>query len=86
MTHETFGMRVLKIEGGTTTIFLLAQERNRGFLLRKGFKDRVMATKAKDRVDHPKVGDISRSLASQYKVHVSIATSLDTRDVITPQR
>ena len=57
---------------------LLAQERNKGVLLHKGFKDRAAAIKAKARLDHPKVGDISGSLSSQCKEHVSIATSLDT--------
>ena len=80
--HETSEMRVLKIRGGRANLLLLTQERNGGVLLRKGFKDRVAAIRAKARVDHPKVGDISRSQASQYKEHVSITTSLDTWDRI----
>ena len=72
MTHETSGMRVLKIREGIANL-LLTQERNRRVLLRKGFRDR-----AKARVDHPKVGDILRHLASQCREHVYIATSLDT--------
>ena len=43
----------------------------------KGFKDRAVATKAKPRVNHPKMGGNSRLLASQSRGHVSIATSLD---------
>ena len=78
MTHETSRMWVLKIRGGRANIFLLAQGRNRGVLLRRGFRDRVVAIRAKARVDHPKVGDISERLASQYREHVSIASSLDT--------
>ena len=50
-------MRVLKIRGGRANLLLLAQERNRGVLFRKGIR-------AKARVDHPKVGDISGRLAS----------------------
>ena len=70
-------MWVLKIRGRANLI-LLAQERNRGFLLYKGFKDSAATIRAKAKVDHPKVGDISRRLASQCREHVSIATSLDT--------
>ena len=49
-----------------------------GFLLCKGFKDKVMAIMAKVKVDHPKVGDISGCLANRCRGHVSIATSLVT--------
>ena len=69
---------MLKIRGGRANLLLLAQERNRGVILYKGFKDRVAAIRAKARVDYPKVGDISRRLASQCKEHVSITTILDT--------
>ena len=71
-------MWVLKIRGGRANLLLLAQERNIGVLLRKGFKDRATAIRAKAKVDHPNVGDISMHLASKCKEHVSIATSLDT--------
>ena len=64
MMHKTSGMWVLKIRGGRANLLLLSQERNRGVLLCKGFKDRVAAMRAKARVDHPKVGDILRRLAS----------------------
>ena len=43
---------------------LLAQERNKGVLLSKGFRDRTAAIKAKARVDQPKVGEILGRLAS----------------------
>ena len=78
MTHETSGMRVLKIRGKRANFLLLAQERNKGVLLCKGFKDRVTAIRAKVKVDHLKVGDISGCLASQCREHVSIGTNLDT--------
>ena len=64
MTHGTSGMRVLEIRKERANLFLLAQERNRGVLLCKGFRDKAAAIKAKARVDHPKVGDISGHLAS----------------------
>ena len=75
--HGTSGMRLLKIRGRRANLLLLGQERNRGVLLHKGFRDRAAAIRAKVKVDHPKVGDISRCLASQYREHVSIGTSLD---------
>ena len=78
MTHKTSRMQVLKIRGGRSNLLFLAQERNRGVLLCKGFKDSSVAIRAKATVDHPKVGDISGRLASQCRGHVSIATSLDT--------
>ena len=59
-------MLVLKIRGRRANlIFLLARERSRGIPLRKGFRDKATAIRAKDRVNHPKVGDILRRLASQ---------------------
>ena len=48
-------MQVL-VERGRRTSFLLARERSRGFLLRKGFKDRVVAPRAKVGISHPKMG------------------------------
>ena len=45
---------------------------------RKGFRDKVAANRAKARVNHPRVGETLRILASQGRGHVSIATSLDT--------
>ena len=71
-------MQMLKIRERRANLLLLAQERNRGVLLCKGFKDKATAIRAKAKVDHPKVGDISRCLASQCREHVSIGTSLDT--------
>ena len=47
-------------------------------MLRKVFKDRAMATKAKARINHPKMGDTSGLLANQGREHVSNATNLDT--------
>ena len=67
--HRTSNMRLLKIRGGKANLFLLAREISRGLPLYKGFRERV---------NHPKVGDILRRLASQCREHVSIATSLDT--------
>ena len=76
--HETSGSWVVKIREGRANLSFLAQERNRGVLPYKGFRDRATAIRAKARVDHPKVGDISRCLARQCREHVSIATNLDT--------
>ena len=59
-------------------ILLLAQERSRGLVLLEGFKDRVVAIRAKARISHPKMGVTSRILASQGKEYVSSATNLDT--------
>ena len=79
MTHETSGMWVLKIRGRRVNIlFLLARGRSKRLLLRKYFKDRVVATKAKARADHLQVVDLSRLIASHGRGHVSIAINLDT--------
>ena len=69
MTHGAFGMLVLKKRGVRVNLFLLAQEKSSGLLLREGFKGRVAAIRAKARL---------RLLASQGRGHVSIATSLVT--------
>ena len=74
-THRASRMRVLKIRGMRANLLFLAQGRSRGLLLRKGFKDRAAAIKAKARVNHPKMGDTSRLLASQDRGHASISTS-----------
>ena len=58
--HRAFGMRVLKIRGRRANLLLLTQGRSKGLLLRKGFKDRAEAIKAKARVNHPRVGETSR--------------------------
>ena len=69
---------MLKIRGRRANLLLLPQGRSRGLLLRKGFRAKAAAIKAKARINHPKVGDTSGLLASQDKEHVSIATGLDT--------
>ena len=69
---------MLKIRGRRAILFLLAQGISRGLLLRKGFRDRVVAIKAKAKVNNPKMGDTLGPLASQGRGHVSIAMSLDT--------
>ena len=56
----------------------LAWERSRGLLLHKGFRDRAATTRAKAKINHPKMGDTLELLASQGKECVSSATSLDT--------
>ena len=76
-------MRVLVIRGRRTDRLLLAWERSKGLLLRKGFKDRVTAPRAKARISHPKMGGTLGLLASQGKGCVSSATSLDTLDEIS---
>ena len=49
-----------------------AQGRSGGLLLRKGFRDRARTTRANARVNHPKMEDTSRLLASQGRGHVSL--------------
>ena len=71
-------MRELLIRGRRANFLLLTQEKSRGLLLRKGFRDRVVATRAKAWVSHPKMGDTSRLLAIQGREGVFSATSLDT--------
>ena len=71
-------MRVSEIRGGRANLFLLAQGRSKRLILRKGFRDRAVAIRAKARVNHPKMGETSRLPDKQGRVHVSIATSLDT--------
>ena len=71
-------MRVLVIRGRRVNSLLLARERSRGLLLREGFRDKAVATRAKARISLPKMGDTSMLLASQGRKHVSSATSLDT--------
>ena len=46
--------------------------KNRGLLLCEGFGDRVVATRAKARISHPKMGDTSRLLASQGREFVPV--------------
>ena len=78
MTHKASGMRVLRIRGMRANLLLLAQGRNRGLMLYEGFRDRVVAIRAKAKISHPKMGDTSKLLANQGRGHVSSATSLNT--------
>ena len=71
-------MGVLVLKGRRVNPLSLAQKRSRGLLLHEGFKDRAEATRAKARINHPKMGDTSGLLASQGRECVSSATSLDT--------
>ena len=65
MTHGASGMRVLVIREKRVNSLLLAPEKSKGLLLRKGFRPRVAATRAKAKISHPKMGDTSGLLASQ---------------------
>ena len=56
---------------------LLALGRSKRLLLHTDLRDRVVTTKAKAKVNHPRVGDALELLASQGRECVSIATSLD---------
>ena len=56
----------------------LALGRSRRLLLRNDLRDRAVATKAKARVDHLQVVDLSGLTANQGRGHASIAISLDT--------
>ena len=71
-------MRVLRIREMRVNLLLLVQGRRKGLLLRMVFSDRAVDIRAKVKVNHPKMGGISRLLASHGKGHVSITTSLDT--------
>ena len=71
-------MRVLVLIERRTNRLLLARERSRGLLLRKGFRDNAGAPRAKAGISHPKMGGTSGLLASQGRECVSSATSLDT--------
>ena len=64
MTQGASRMQVLVIRGRRLKPLLLARERSKGLLLREGFKDKVMTTKAKARINHPKMGDTLGLLAS----------------------
>ena len=67
---------MLVIKERRVNSLLLAQERNRGLLLNKGFRGRVAAIKANARIGHPKMGDTLGLLASQGRGH---ATSMRPR-------
>ena len=67
---------------GRKVNLLLAPRRSRRLLLHTDLKDRAVATKSKAKVNHLRVGDTSRLLASQGRECVSIVTSLDTSDEI----
>ena len=66
-----------KIRGTRVNLFLLTWGRSRRLLLCKDFRDKAVVTKAKVRVDHLQVADISGLIANQGKGHVTIAISLD---------
>ena len=77
MTHGVFEMRMLVLRGKRVNSLLLSWERSRGLLIFEGFRDRAMATKAKARISHPKMGGTSRLLDKHGRECVSRATSLD---------
>ena len=54
-------MRVLVIIERRTSRLSLTRERKRGLLLLENFKDRAVATRAKARINHPKMGGTSCS-------------------------
>ena len=71
MTHGASGIRASKIRGMRVNLLILIQRRSRGLLLRRVFRDRVAAIKAKAaairakvRVNHSKMGGISGMLVS----------------------
>ena len=76
MTHKESGMWVLVIKGRRVNSLLLAQERNRGLLLREGFKGKVAVIRANAKIGHPKMEDTSGLLANQGRGH---ATSMRPR-------
>ena len=78
MTQREFEMRVPVIRGRRTSYLPLARERIRGLILLEGFGDKVVATRAKARINHPEIEGTSGLLASQGRECVFSATSLDT--------
>ena len=67
---------------GKKANLILASGRSRKLLLHTNLRDKAMATRAKAKFNHSRVGDTSRLLASQGREHVSIVTSLETLDRI----
>ena len=67
---------------GRKANLLLAPGRSRRLLLRTDLRDRFVATRAKAKVNHSRVGDTLGLLASQGRERVSIVTSLDTLEGI----
>ena len=62
---------MLVIRGRRVNSLLLARERSRRLLLCEGFRDRAAIIKAKARIGHPKMGDISGLLASKGRGHAT---------------
>ena len=75
MTHEASRIWVLVVRERRVSSLFIARERSRGLLLSEGFRDRAVATRAKARISHPKMGGTSRLLASQGRECVSSATA-----------
>ena len=76
--HGTSEMWVLlKIKGRRVNLLLLARGKSRRLLICKDFKDRATTTKAKVRVDHFQVADLSGLTISLGRGHVTTAISLD---------
>ena len=69
---------MLVIRGRRTNNLILDRERSRRLLLLKGFRDKVVAPRAKAKINHPNMGGTSGLLASQGKECVSNATGMDT--------
>ena len=81
MTQGASGTWVLVLRGRRINL-LLALRKSKRLLLDTDLKDKVVSTRAQAKVNHSRVGDTSRLLASQGRERVSIVTSLDTLDVI----
>ena len=78
MTHGASGTWVLVLRGRRINLFL-AQGRSRRLLLRMDLRDRVVATRAKAKVNHSGVGGTSVLIVSQGRCSVTIVTSLETK-------
>ena len=81
MTYEASKIWVLVLRGMKIHI-LPTMKRYRGLLFRMDLRDRVVATKAKAKINCPVVENTSGLLASQSRERVSTATILDTFDGI----
>ena len=81
MTHLASGTWVLVLRGRRINL-LLAPGRSIRLPLHTDHWDGAVATRAKAKVNHSRVGDTSRLLASQGRERVSIVTSLDTLEGI----
>ena len=81
MTYEASKIWVLVLRGRKIHL-LPTQERSRRLLFRMEFRDKVVATRAKAKVNYPEMGNTSGLLPSRGRGRASIVTSLGITDGI----